>query len=81
MSALITFFSFLCTFTSYTVEKMKGCHRLSGFVTSSYTIWLELPALLGYLKGQAFYKPFSREEEEQVQLNVLWKETNRHGSN
>lgn len=25
--------------------------------------WLELPALLGYLKGKAFHKPFSREEE------------------
>ncbi|MEK4627912.1 MAG: RNA polymerase sporulation sigma factor SigK [Solibacillus sp.] len=39
---------------------------MSGFVTSLLQLWLELPALLGYLKGQAFYKPLSREEEAQV---------------
>ena len=39
---------------------------MSGFVTSLLHLWLELPALLGYLKGQAFYKPLSREEEAQV---------------
>jgi len=39
---------------------------LSGFVTALVQLWLELPALLGYLKGQTFYKPLSREEEEEV---------------
>ncbi|MEK4230079.1 RNA polymerase sporulation sigma factor SigK [Solibacillus sp. FSL H8-0538] len=36
---------------------------MSGIVTSLLQLWLELPTLLGYLKGQAFYKPFSRDEE------------------
>lgn len=35
-------------------------------VTSLLQLWLELPALLGYLKGQAFHKPLSREEEAEV---------------
>lgn len=39
---------------------------MSGIVASIVQLWLELPALLGYLKGQAFYKPFSREEEAQA---------------
>lgn len=39
---------------------------MSGFVTAMLQLWLELPALLGYLKGQTFYKPLSREEEEKV---------------
>ncbi|AMO86133.1 RNA polymerase sporulation-specific sigma factor [Solibacillus kalamii] len=39
---------------------------MSGFVTALVQLWLELPALLGYLKGQTFYKPLSREEEEEV---------------
>ncbi len=38
-------------------------YRLSAIVTSFLQLWLEIPALLGYLKGQAFYKPLSREEE------------------
>lgn len=35
-------------------------------MTALVQLWLELPALLGYLKGQTFYKPLSREEEEEV---------------
>lgn len=35
-------------------------------MTALLQLWLELPALLGYLKGQTFYKPLSREEEEEV---------------
>ncbi|MER1986064.1 MAG: RNA polymerase sporulation sigma factor SigK [Solibacillus sp.] len=38
---------------------------MSGFL-SLMQLWFELPALLGYLKGQSFSKPFSRQEEEQV---------------
>lgn len=44
---------------------------MSGFVTSFIQLWLELPALLGYLKGQAFHKPFSREEEAKAIARFL----------
>lgn len=37
---------------------------MSGLFTSLLQLWFELPALLGYLKGQAFQPPFSKEEEE-----------------
>ena len=36
---------------------------MSGIFTSMLQLWLEIPALLGYLKGQTFHKPFSKEEE------------------
>lgn len=26
-------------------------------------LWLDIPSLLGYLKGQAFHRPFTKEEE------------------
>lgn len=39
---------------------------LSGIFFSLIQLWLEFPSLLGYLKGQAFSKPFSREEEAEV---------------
>ncbi len=29
-------------------------------------LWLDFPSMIGYLKGQAFPKPFSREEEQQA---------------
>ena len=38
---------------------------LSG-IFSLLQLWLDFPSLLGYLKGQAFSKPFTREEEAQV---------------
>lgn len=37
---------------------------MSGVFTSLVQLWLDLPALLGYLKGQAFSRPFTKEEEE-----------------
>ncbi|MCT6923257.1 MULTISPECIES: RNA polymerase sporulation sigma factor SigK [Bacillales] len=39
---------------------------MSGIFFSLIQLWLEFPSLLGYLKGQAFSKPFSREEEAEV---------------
>ncbi|AWE08127.1 RNA polymerase subunit sigma-70 [Lysinibacillus sp. 2017] len=39
---------------------------MSGMFTSMLQIWLELPALIGYLKGQTFYNPLSREDEAKV---------------
>lgn len=38
---------------------------LSGIMTI-IQLWLDFPAFLGYLKGQAFSKPFTREEEHLV---------------
>jgi RNA polymerase sporulation-specific sigma factor len=51
---------------SYTVEKAKGCMTISSMIASLLQLWLEFPALLGYLKGKTFYKPLSREEEANV---------------
>lgn len=39
---------------------------MSGFLTAFIQLWLEFPALVGYLKGQTFSKPLSREKEQQV---------------
>lgn len=39
---------------------------MSGIFFSLLQLWLDFPSLLGYLKGQAFSKPFTREEEAQV---------------
>ena len=50
---------------SYTVEKAKGCMTISSMI-ALLQLWLEFPALLGYLKGKTFYKPLSREEEANV---------------
>lgn len=36
---------------------------MSGFFTSLMQLWFEIPALLGYLKGKTFHKPFTKEEE------------------
>lgn len=36
---------------------------MSGIFSSMLQLWFELPVLLGYLKGQTFHKPFSKEEE------------------
>ncbi|MEG0258597.1 MAG: RNA polymerase sporulation sigma factor SigK [Lysinibacillus sp.] len=35
----------------------------SGLFTSLMQLWIEIPALLGYIKGKTFHKPFSKEEE------------------
>ena len=37
-----------------------------GIMLSLLQLWLDFPSLVGYLKGQAFSKPFTREEEQQV---------------
>lgn len=37
---------------------------MSGLFASLVQLWLDIPALLGYLKGQAFHRPFTKEEEE-----------------
>ncbi len=39
---------------------------MSGIFFSLLQLWLDFPSLLGYLKGQAFSKPFTREEEAEV---------------
>jgi RNA polymerase sporulation-specific sigma factor len=37
--------------------------HLSGFVMAIVQLWLEVPAVIGYIRGQAFKKPLSKEEE------------------
>lgn len=36
---------------------------MSSLLASIVQLWLDIPALLGYLKGKAFHKPLSKEEE------------------
>lgn len=36
---------------------------MSGFVMSMIQFWLEIPAMIGYIRGQAFKRPLSKEEE------------------
>ena len=36
---------------------------MSGFVMSIVQLWLEIPAVIGYIRGQAFKRPLSKEEE------------------
>lgn len=36
---------------------------MSGFVMSIIQLWLEIPAMIGYIRGQAFKKPLSKEDE------------------
>lgn len=36
---------------------------MSGFVMSIIQLWLEIPAMIGYIRGQAFKRPLSKEEE------------------
>lgn len=36
---------------------------MSGFVMAIVQLWLEIPAVLGYIRGQAFQRPLSKEEE------------------
>ena len=36
---------------------------MSGLVMAMVQLWLEIPAMLGYIRGQAFQRPLSKEEE------------------
>ena len=36
---------------------------MSGFVMAIVQLWLEVPAVIGYIRGQAFQRPLSKEEE------------------
>ncbi|MCP1145368.1 RNA polymerase sporulation sigma factor SigK [Lysinibacillus endophyticus] len=36
---------------------------MSGIFASLMQLWLDIPSFLGYLKGQAFHRPFTKEEE------------------
>lgn len=36
---------------------------MSGFMMSIIQLWLEIPAMIGYIRGQAFKRPLSKEEE------------------
>lgn len=36
---------------------------MSGFMLSIIQLWLEIPAMIGYIRGQAFKRPLSKEEE------------------
>lgn len=36
---------------------------MSGIMASILQLWFEIPALLGYIRGKAFHRPLSREEE------------------
>jgi len=41
----------------------NGGDLMSGFIMSIVQFWLEIPAMIGYIRGQAFKKPLSKEEE------------------
>ncbi len=36
---------------------------MSGLVMALVQLWLEVPAMIGYIRGQAFQRPLSKEEE------------------
>ena len=40
-----------------------GGGPMSGFVMAIVQLWLEVPAMIGYIRGQAFQRPLSKEEE------------------
>lgn len=40
-----------------------GGEPMSGIVMALVQLWLEIPAVLGYIRGQAFQRPLSKEEE------------------
>lgn len=44
-------------------KKAERMDSLSGIFASLMQLWLDIPAFLGYIKGQAFHRPFTREEE------------------
>ena len=37
---------------------------MSGFVMALVQLWVEVPAMVGYIRGQAFRRPLSKAEEE-----------------
>lgn len=39
---------------------------MSGIFATLMQLWLDIPSLLGYLKGQAFHRPFTKEEEAEA---------------
>lgn len=66
---LRVYFSFLLVsrsfFDSFIIKcrKEEGTDSMSGMMASILQLWFDIPALLGYLKGKAFHRPLSREEE------------------
>ncbi len=49
---------------SYSDKRRHGGVRImSSLLSAVLQLWIEIPAVLGYLKGQAFRKPLSLEEE------------------
>ncbi|MFC4411048.1 RNA polymerase sporulation sigma factor SigK [Chungangia koreensis] len=52
---------------------------ISGFVTALLQLWFDFPAVIGYLKGQAFHRPLSpKEEAECLQRLAEGDEDARH---
>lgn len=43
---------------------------MSGLVMSIIQLWLEIPAMIGYIRGQAFKRPLSKEEEADCLLRL-----------
>ena len=43
----------------------KEVAALSGFIWSILQLWVELPVMLGYIRGQSFKRPLTKKEEEQ----------------
>lgn len=40
-----------------------GGEQMSGIVMALVQLWLEIPAVIGYIRGQAFQRPLTKEEE------------------
>lgn len=45
------------------IRRHGGARIMSSLLSAVLQLWIEIPAVLGYLKGQAFRKPLSLEEE------------------
>ena len=75
-----SFFSWI-SFCKHIVTKddMEVRFIMSGIFTAILQMWIEIPAVIGYLKGQAFRKPLSQEEEAHyVQLCLKGDEDAKH---
>ena len=48
------------------MSKSERKRKLSSAIAALLSMWLDLPFVVGYLKGQTFSKPLSREEEQQA---------------
>ena len=57
------FLSFFFQPFGHKMSKRGRDDSMSGMMASLIQLWLDIPALLGYLKGKAFHRPLSREEE------------------